>query len=64
MVLKVPTALHDGGCDKDHGGGSSVSYNISGGSGQVLMLSIYMQSSITSTSTEQHIYTHHYFHHD
>ena len=65
MVVKVPAALHDGGCDKDRGAGSSVSNNISGGSGQVLMwLSIYMQSSITSTSTEQHVYTHHHLHHD
>ena len=51
MVVKVPTALHDGGCDKDHVGGSSVPHNISGGSGQVLMrLSIYMQSSILTFS--------------
>ena len=51
MVVKVLTALHDGGCDKDHGGGSSVPYYISGGSAQVLMwLSIYMQSSILTFS--------------
>ena len=42
MVVKEPAALHDGGCDKDHGAGSSVSNNISGGHTKIISRLIFV----------------------